>query len=275
MSGTLKLLFVSVVGAALVYSLICIYLFLSQKGLIHIPTKEYLGDPLDHGMDYEKVTLSTDDGAQLYGWFITHPNTEYTLWMFSGNAGNKSYMLDAVRLVYDLGLSVFVYDYRGYGKSTGKLTEQAMYSDAEVAWNFLTQTKQIPPDRIILHGRSLGTAMASWVAAKTKPAGIILESGFTSIDDMAASLYKLIPTKLLLRWSYNNLERISKAKSPILIIHSPDDEMIPYSHALRLLEAAPDNTEFLQISGDHIEGFLNSGEVYTDGIAEFIDQLSG
>ena len=273
MAGTLKFILVLLIGAVSIYSLVCVYLFLAQKRLIHIPTEALLGDPLEHGMNFEEIFLAADD-AQLHGWYVPHPEAEFTIWMFPGNAGNKSYMLDAVELIYDLGISVFIYDYREFGKSTGTLTEQAMYSDAEIAWNYLTQTRQIPPDQIILHGRSLGTAMATWIAAKTEPAGIILESGFTSINDMAATLYQLIPTKLLLRWSYNNLERIPKAKSPILIIHSPDDELIPYSHALRLLEAAPDNTDFLQISGDHIEGFSKSGDVYTNGIAAFVDQLS-
>lgn len=274
-SESLKFLLVLLIAAVSVYSLICIYLFLAQKRLIHIPTGELIGDPLEHGMDFEEIVLATADDARLHGWFVPHSDSKYTVWMFAGNAGNMSYMLDAIRLIHDLKLSVFIYDYRGFGNSTGNMTEQAMYSDTEAVWDYLTQTRQIPHDRIILHGRSLGTAMASWIAAKTEPAGLIIESGFTSIDDMAADLYKLFPTKLLLRWNYNNLERISKVRSPILIIHSPDDELTPYSHALQLLETASDNTDFLQISGDHLNGFLTSGDVYTDGIAAFVDQLAG
>ena len=252
----------------------CLYLFLAQKSLIHIPYEQLVGTPLDHGMNYEEVVLAAEDGAKIHGWFIPNPNASHVFLMFCGNAGNKSYMLDAVSMIYKLGYSVFIYDYREFGKSTGKLTEDTMYSDSELAWNYLTQTRGIPADQIVLHGRSLGVAMASWLATKTKPAALIMESGFTSLGDMADFLYKWLPAKAMLKWKYDNVGRINEVTSPILIIHSTDDELIPYSHAQRLFEEAPGTKELITLSGDHLEGYIESGAIYTNGISQFIERVS-
>ena len=269
----MKLLAFAVIGGFAFYLLICLFMYFSQESLIHIPYKQFIGNPLDHGMEYEEVYLDADDNARLHAWYIPHPKAEYTFWIFSGNAGNKSYMLDSIKTIYDLGYSIFVFDYRGFGPSVGNLTEPAMYRDSERCWQYLTNTRGISPDRIVLHGRSLGTAMASWIAAKTQPAALIMESGFTSMADMAKNYYKWLPIDLLLRWQYNNLARITSVTSPILFIHSPDDELTPYRHSQQLFEATPGDKNFLTISGNHLEGFMESEDVYRAGIVQFMRQF--
>ncbi len=269
----MKFLVFTIIGALAFYLLICLFMFFSQKSLIHIPYAQFIGTPIDHGMQYEEVYLDTDDSARLHAWYIPHPKAEFTFWIFSGNAGNKSYMLDSIKMIYDLGFSVFIFDYREFGPSTGKLTEQAMYRDSEICWQYLTQSRGISADRIVLHGRSLGTAMASWIAAKTKPAALIMESGFTSMSDMAKHYYKWLPIDWLLRWQYDNLGRIASITSPILYIHSPADELTPYHHSQQLFAATAGDKEFLTISGNHEDGFVESADVYTDGIVQFMGRF--
>ncbi len=266
----MKLLIISILSAASIYAVICLFMFFFQKHLVHIPYEQLVKTPLDYGMDYEDLYLNTPDNARLHAWHIPHPKADYTFWIFCGNAGNKSYMLDTVRMIHELGHSVFIYDYRTFGPSKGKLTEQAMYQDTKIGWDYLTQTRGIAPDRIVLHGRSLGTAMATWVATKAEPAAVILESGFTSMKAMAKSLYGWLPIDLILRWQYDNLDRITQISAPILIIHSPDDEIVPYAHGQQLFEAANDEKQFLKLSGSHLDGFMENSKTYTEGITAFL-----
>ena len=193
--------------------------------------------------------------------------------MFSGNAGNISYMLDNIEILYRLGFSIFIYDYRTYGNSSGKLTEQAMYSDAELGWFYLTETRDIARENIVVYGRSLGAAVASSVAERFQPAGLIMESAFTSMHAMARAIYPWLPTKNLLRWHYDNLDRISRVNTPVLFIHSPDDELVPYSHSKQLYGATRSPKVLLTISGGHIHGFSESGDTYIDGIRSFVDSF--
>ncbi len=269
----MKILAFAILGTIFVYVLICLFMFFSQKNLIHIPYEDFTGTPLDHGMNYEEIYLDAEDGARLHAWYIPHPEADYTFWIFSGNAGNKSYMLDSIGLIYNLGYSVFIYDYRGFGPSRGKMTEQTMYQDTELGWQYLTRKREIPPGRIVLHGRSLGTAMASWIAEKTKPAALILESGFTSISDMAKIHYRWLPIDLLLQWQYDNLNRIGNIQSPVLFIHSPDDGLTPYSHSQKLFDTVRTSKRFLTIFGNHYDGFIESGDVYTEGIVKFLQDM--
>ncbi len=258
---------------ALIYGLIVAGIYLNQKNLIHMPYKQIEATPADHGMVYEDVVLINDDGkAQLHGWFIENSNSSITVYLFSGNAGNISYMLDTIEMLHRIGYSIFVYDYRSYGKSTGKLTEKAMYRDSEAGWKYLTQTRQLPANQIAVHGRSLGTAMASWVAKTFEPGALIMESGFSSMEMMSRKVYPWLPTRFLLRWKYDNLQRIGNIKIPTLFIHSPHDELVPYEHSQTMFAESPAPKQLLTISGDHINGFLQSSDAYIAGIQHFIDK---
>ncbi len=269
----LKNFLIFIVAAIGTYGLICLYMYFSQASMIHLPHLEYVGTPKDNGMDYEDIVIEPDETSRLHAWFIPNPDSRYLVWFFSGNAGNKSYMLDSIKIMHDLGFSIFIYDYRGFGRSAGKLNEQIMYQDAEAVWNYLTMERKIPPDEIILHGRSLGTAIASWVATHHEPAALIMESGFTSLSDMGKKYYKWLPIDYLLRWQYDNLSRISSITAPILFIHSRSDELTPYSHSERLFAETTSAKKFVEITGDHLSGFKDSGQIYTDGIVDFINSI--
>ena len=260
--------------AAGMYGTLCVFLFLMQARLLYypnIPSRELTARPNDAGLDYESVSIAASDGVSIHGWFVAAQPEKGTLLFFHGNAGNISHRLDSIKIFHDLGLSTFIIDYRGYGQSQGTISEQGTYLDAEAAWNYLTQKRKIPEQQIIVFGRSLGAAIAAHIALKHKPGGLILESAFTSVPDMAARLYPAFPVRLLSRFQYNTKKMLLSVASPVLIIHSPDDEIIPFENGLQLYESARDPKEMLRIRGGHNDGFLVSGSTYSGGISKFIE----
>ncbi len=189
-----------------------------------------------------------------------------------GNGGNISYRLDSIDIFNRLDLSVLIFDYRGYGGSTGQPSEKGTYRDAESAWRYLVELKKKKPEKIILFGESLGGAVAAEIASRHSAGGLILMSSFTSIPELGGRLYPFLPVKLLSKFSYATIDRIPAITAPKLIIHSPDDEIIPFDMGLTLYEKAAEPKQFLQIRGDHNEGILVSGELCVQGFKDFLDR---
>ena len=192
-----------------------------------------------------------------------------------GNAGNMSHRLESIRVFHRLGLSTLIFDYRGYGQSEGKPTEQGTYLDAEAAWRYLVQRQEVDPAEVFVFGRSLGGAIAAWLARGHTPKALIMESTFTSVPDIAAHLYPYLPVRLLSRFHYNAVDYVRQVNCPVLIVHSRDDEMIPFSHGRRLFETANEPKEFLEIRGSHNEGFMTSADRYEEGLASFLSTPAG
>jgi fermentation-respiration switch protein FrsA (DUF1100 family) len=258
------------------YSALCLYLYLMQDRLIFypdMPSRMLTAEPTDIGLEYESVSITTSDHVTLHGWFVPGLEEKGVLLFFHGNAGNISHRLDSLKIFHGLGLSTLIIDYRGYGQSGGKISEQGTYQDAEAAWRYLTETREISPGNIVIFGRSLGAAVAAYIGALNNPGGLILESAFTSVPDMAAKLYPIFPVRLLSRYDYNTEEFLGSVKCPVLIIHSPTDEIIPYKNGRKLYGAASQPKSFLEIYGSHNEGFLMSGEKYINGLREFLDHI--
>ena len=257
------------------YGALCLYLFLMQAKLLYypnIPSRELTGNPADINLDYETVTLRTSDNVKLHGWFIPAAHERRgALLFFHGNAGNISHRLTSLKIFHDLGLSTLIIDYRGYGRSQGSISEHGTYLDAEAAWRYLIESRKIPAQEIVIFGRSLGAAVGAYIAAKQKPAALILESAFTSVPDMGARLYPVFPIRLLTRFHYNTEKSLLSVSCPVLIIHSPDDDIIPYENGRQLYKSAREPKSFLELRGDHNQGFLMSGQVYRDGLREFIN----
>ena len=152
--------------------------------------------PINVGMDYQDVSIETTDGVTLHGWFIEGRSSQVLLF-FHGNAGNISHRLDSIRQFRDLGLSVLIIDYRGYGQSEGRTTERGIYRDADAAWRYLIDVRGIVASDIVIFGRSLGASAASWLAAQHQPLALIVESSFTSVPDIAQDLYPWLPARWL------------------------------------------------------------------------------
>jgi len=258
------------------YVLLAAALFVLQGYLVYRPTKQHVATPKDHEhpMDYEDVWMQTSDGMRSHGWFVPggEESPKGTVLMFHGNGGNVSHRLETIAIFHELGYNAMIIDYRGYGLSDGSPSEQGTYRDAEAAWKYLTHKRKLDRNRIVIFGRSLGSAVAAWLAVEKHSAGLILESAFTSIPDMGAELYKFLPVRMLARINYNTLGRIQQVRCRILMVHSPDDEIIPYHHSQKLFAAAKEPKTFQEIVGGHNDGFIRSGDLYTDSVAKFLEE---
>jgi fermentation-respiration switch protein FrsA (DUF1100 family) len=258
-----------------IYVGLAIFLFFTQSRLIYFPTSEIVAAPDQIGLSYKSVSFKAPDGIKLSGWFIPADSPREVVIFCHGNAGNISHRLESIEIFHRLRLSTFIFDYRGYGTSKGTPSEEGSYLDVKGAWNYLIEHEGLAPSDIILFGRSLGGAVAAWLARQHTPKALIIESTFTSAPDLAGKLYFYLPVKLLCRYKYNALAAIKEIKCPVLIVHSQEDEIVPFRHGRMLFEAANDPRAFLEISGSHNEGFITSGDVYINGLKAFLDQVNG
>ncbi len=250
-------------------------LYVFQSRFVYYPERTLLADPRIIELQFESVHFETADGVELAGWFIPCDSARALILFFHGNAGNISHRLESIEIFHRLGLDIFIFDYRGYGQSEGKPSEHGTYEDAEAAWRYLIEERQVTSSQVIVFGRSIGGAIASRLAQSHMPRALILESTFTSLRDVATTLYPYLPVRLFLRLEYDTAEYLSRVDCPVLIVHSRDDEIMPFSHARRLFEVSREPKELLEIAGTHNEGFITSGRHYEEGLNAFISQYVG
>lgn len=256
-----------------IYALLCLAIFLFQSRLVYFPAKALAATPAAAGLVYEDVHLVPGDGPGIHGWYLPGQTQARTLLFLHGNAGNISHRLDSLRLFNALGLNILIVDYSGFGQSGGTPGEQQTYDDALLAWRHLTESRGVAADRIIVFGRSLGGGVATWLAAHTAPGGLILESSFTSVPDLAGRYYPMFPVRWLARIHYDNAARLPAVRCPVLVIHSRDDELIPIAHGRSLYALAPEPKQFFEMQGDHNNAFMLSGRAYARTLANFIAAL--
>ena len=255
------------------YVAVALTLYFLQPRLLFHPVRELGPGPDELGLDFEKSLFRSGDGLQLSGWYVPAPNSQRTVLFCHGNGGNISHCLDTINFFHNLGLSCFVFDYRGYGQSQGKPTEQGTYRDAAAAYKWLVEEKKIPPGQIIIFGRSLGASVAARLAGNADAAGLVLEGGFTSYVDMARKLYPFLPVRWFASYSYNTVDYLKRVRRPVMIIHSRDDDVVPFEFGRRLYKAANEPKEFVEIFGDHNDGFVVSGSVYTEAWRNWLKSL--
>jgi len=262
-----------VILLVLFYLLINLFLFLFQSRLVFFPRKEISTTPAILGIPYENIYFFAEDGIKLNGWYIPSDSARGVILFCHGNAGNISHRLESIKLFSRLKMSVFIFDYRGFGRSEGKPGEKGTYIDAEAAWTFLIDSKNINPRSIVVFGESLGGAIAADLATKKPIGGLIIESTFTSISDLGSEIYPFLPVRLLSRYKYDTLEKIKTIRCPKLLIHSRGDEMIPFNHGRKLFEAALEPKEFLEMTGTHNEGFSTASGKYESRIDSFLNRI--
>ena len=258
-----------------IYLVIVVKIYASQSRMIYQPTREIEQTPADVGLTYEEVAFAAADGTNLTGWFLPAENARAVVLWFHGNGGNISHRLETMALFHRLGLSAFIFDYRGYGRSEGTPDEEGTYQDADAAWAYLTEQRGVRPDEIVLFGRSMGGVFAARLAEANEAAGLIVESSFTSVPDMGAEMYPWLPVRLLSRFQYPTADYIAGARCAVLVMHSPDDEMIPYAHGRRLFESAPEPKTFFELSGGHDGGYALSEPAYSQAIDAFLREHAG
>ncbi|MFH1799760.1 MAG: alpha/beta hydrolase [Candidatus Omnitrophota bacterium] len=245
---------------------------LLERLSIYFPIKTLEADPRALGLLYEDVYFETADHKRLNGWYFPVPGAAETLLFFHGNAGNISHRIEKIVLLRGLGLSVFIFDYRGYGKSRGTPSEAGFYRDADAAYEYLTKKRGLSAGQVVLYGESIGGAVAVDLASRKEVKALVTEETFSSVKDMAPLILRWVPP-FVFGSKFDSLSKIRNVRCPKLILHSPDDEIVPYALGEKLFEAAGPPKQFLRIRGGHNTAFQESEQAYLDGIGDFLKHL--
>lgn len=257
------------------YAALVALMFAFQGKLLYLPnmpSRALVADPGDVGLQFETVRVQTEDGIELSAWYVPAGEAAPTVLFAHGNAGNISHRLETLQAFHDMGLAVLIFDYRGYGESTGSPSESGTYLDAMAMWRYLVEDRGLEAANVVVAGRSLGGAVAAWLAAEVDPGAVILESSFTSVPKLAGELYPFLPARQLSRFEYDTEGYLSAVSSPVLIIHGKNDEVIPFEHGRRLYTAAAQPKEFVELRGGHNDAFLVSAARYRNAIVAFLTE---
>jgi uncharacterized protein len=238
--------------------------------LVFFPTRELDGGtPAVYGLAYEDVALTAADGVALHAWWVPAPSARRSVLFLHGNAGNISHRLDKLAVLAGLDASVLLLDYRGYGRSEGTPDEAGTYRDADAAYAWL-RARGVAPETIVAYGESLGGPIATDLASRRPLAGLVLESAPSSILGVAQYHYPLVPVSWFLSVRYDALSRMPAVRAPVLIMHSPRDEIVPFAMAEELLAAAPGRKRLVRLDGGHNDAFIVAAEVYQAALREFL-----
>jgi len=241
-----------------------------ENYFVFFPQKNLEFSPEDFNLTWQDININTPGGNTIHGWiFKVDSNAPYVLFCH-GNAGNISHRLDNIRLLIEMELNVLIFDYRGYGKSTGKPSEKGFYLDALSAYDYLADKEKIKPENIVIFGRSLGAAAAIDVAIKRNPKSVIIESGFLSTRHMARNMGIFSLLSPFLPTNYNNIKKIVMISTPKLIIHGTKDDIVPFSMGEKLFDAANTPKFFYSIKGaGHNDTYVVGGREYVDIFSNF------
>jgi len=227
------------------------------------------------GLPLEDIWFSSSEGTKLFGWYVEAAAHRPVLLWCHGNAGNIIHRLENLRYLFQKGLSVFVFDYRGYGRSQSiRPSEEGLYEDALGAYDYLTRQRMIRPDRIVLFGRSLGAAVAAEVAVQKPAAGLILESAFPSVEAVAKYHYGGLPMHWLLGAEYRLIDRLPQLSLPKLIVHGDQDDIIPLELGRQVFDAAKAPKSFYTVKGaDHNNTYHVGGTAYFNRFTAFCEAV--
>ncbi len=230
--------------------------------------------PEAFGLKAEEIWLTTSDGVRLNGWFFPHAGSSRVLLFFHGNAENIGTGLGRTKVLSSLGLNILAVDYRGYGKSEGSPDEEGVYRDAEAAYRYLTDQRGFRPKDIIIHGVSLGGAVAIDLASRVECGGLIAESTFTSARDMARHAFLIPLFAYVPKSQFKSISKIAAVRAPVLVIHGKRDELIPFSMGEQLYLAAPAPKSFVAMGfAGHNDVLLVNTEVYLHSLRTFLSTL--
>ncbi len=262
------------VGLAMAWVLGATVLYVQQEQLLYQPDAQIARTPTQAGMSHRELTLTTDDGETLRGWWIPARAARGTLLFFHGNAGNRGDRVESVGFFRDLGMNVLIVDYRGYGGSTGTPAETGTYADARTTWD-AAMARGATPETTVIYGRSMGGAIAAYLATERIAAGLILDSTFTSIPDLAQELYPLFAFDFLIRNKYPTRDHLERSTVPTLLLHSPHDTLIPFHHGQSLRDVAGPRGTFAPLRGDHNASAVTRGPGYRAAVLAFLGDVVG
>lgn len=260
------------IGAAIIY---CMLRWFEYSQVYH-PSADLAASPQSLGRPFEDVFIPVEK-EKIHAWYFPAdrappPARPLAVMVCHGNAGNISYRLDLAALLLEARASVLLFDYRGYGSSSGKPGEEATYKDAQAAYGWL-RGKGFATNRIVAYGESLGGGVASELALREPLAGVVLQSTFTSIPDVGAELFPWLPVRWVGTIKYDTRSKLPRIKIPVLIIHSPNDNLIRFQHAQKNFAAANSPKYLCEIGGGHDDGIFVTRRQFLDGITKFLLSL--
>ena len=268
---TLKIVFLTLLSVVLLTK--ALILFTEEKNL-YIPDRKITLTPQNVGLGYEDLYFKTEDGQSLNGWFIPAKDAKVTLLYCSGRGGNLSSDLINVRFFNSLGISVFDFDYRGYGNSSGSPSEQGLYKDVRAAFDFLITRKDINKDKIVVYGKSLGAPVAADLCLTRKVAAVILEGSFPSLRTYVSDLGGFLPIQWLVSEKFDTVSRVKKIHIPKLIVHGMDDEVVPFPEGRFIFNEAALPKEFLPYDGGHDDDIYITSDAYKDKLNKFFQRYN-
>jgi pimeloyl-ACP methyl ester carboxylesterase len=262
------------------YFCVCLGLFFGQNRLIFVPSTQIEGTPAEMGLKYEEIWLPVENSnsktERIHAWWIpsSRPRDRVLLYLH-GNGGNISNNLGRAKRYHRLGFSVLLIDYRGYGRSGGDFpSEKSVYQDAQTAWDYLVNNRQIPPQNIFIYGHSLGGAIAINLAAhQPHSGGVIVESSFTSMRQIADQnlLYRLFPINLILNQHFDSLSKLPLLRTPLLLFHGEQDSTIPASMSQTLFDRATVPKKILLVpKADHNDVSYIGDKNYDAAVQGFV-----
>lgn len=265
-----KVLLVSILGIVLVLLGVNVFIYLKQPRMVFFPLKEIEQTPDQWGLHYEPVTLKSTRGIRISGWYLPVEHADRVLLFFHGNGGNISHRRESIEIFHRLGLNVLIIDYQGYGNSEGMPGEQAMYDDGRAAFDYLVSDRKFKKENVVVFGRSLGGAVAVRITAEKQPGAAILESTFASVPDVASYYFPVMSKFIVSRYRFNSLAQVKKIHCPLLVLHSKQDDVIPFMSGVKLYNGANNPRTFVELVGDHNSGFMQSQPAYEEVLASFL-----
>jgi len=260
-----------------VYAAVCLYIYMAQDRMFYFPTKDFAVNPDDYNLEFQDIFINVGQDETIHAWYFPYsqnPDSAKTVLFCHGNGGNISHRIETVIFLLQRGVNVMLFDYRGYGRSSGSPTESNTYDDVKAAYDWLISEKSVKPSNIIIFGRSLGGAVAVDLASKISCGGLIVESSFDSAIEMAKGYFPFFPARLLIKYDYDAITKISKVNCFKLFTHSPSDDLVPFDRGKRLFEAAPEPKSFYEISGRHNERTYLDDPDYIKAIDDLLKQES-
>lgn len=274
---------ITAVLAALViagYGAALVYIKVNERNLIFRPAERRVAAPDQRFALHEgSVRYPSSGGVTLSAWVIpAAPARDSGMWMLicHGNYGNIGFgqRPEFYSLMRDLGISLFAFDYRGYGESSGAPEERGVYDDATASYDYLTRTLGVPADRIVVFGHSLGSGVAIELASRVPAAGLVVEGAYTSIVDRGQELYPLLPIRLMASQRFPSIDRIRSIAIPKLFLHSPEDTEIPYVHGQRLFAAAREPKRLVSVRGGHENAYRVDTRVYYGAVEGLLNEVA-
>lgn len=254
------------------YIVVAVVAMLLENYLLFFPVSYPNGEWRPAGIEFEDAWFQADDGTKLHGWYLPHPNPRATLLFCHGNGGNVTHRAMALEALHkSAGASVLIFDYRGYGRSEGKPSGAGILADARAARAWLAERENIDETDIVLLGESIGGAVAVDLAARDGARGLVLESTFDELTEVAAQHYPWLPVRWLMRTRFDSAGLIGQYRGPLLQAHGDADTLVPIRYGRRLFEAANGPKRFLLLPGHDHNHFMP--REYYQALASFLDEL--